>query len=138
MIQSDEFPLPGLPRPDADTDSAPFWDGLADGRLLAPRCRACERFHFPSTPTCPHCGASAMDWRALTGTPVVYSWIIVHRATHPDIPVPYAVVLGEFPEGVRIPGNMASDDAEKLTIGAPLTAMVSTRDGVNVVAYRHA
>lgn len=138
MTQQTEFPLPGLPRPEPDADSRPYWDGLADGKLLAPQCRECTRLYFPATPTCPHCGNRDREWQELRGTPVVYSWIVVHRATHPDIPVPYTVVLADFPEGVRMPGNMAGDESATLAAGTPLVPRVATRDGVHVVVYRHA
>lgn len=138
MIAETEFPLPGLPRPVPDTDSAPFWQGLADGTLLAPCCTRCARYHFPALPACPHCGESTLDWRELVSTPVVYSWIVVHRPTHPEIPVPYTVVLAEFTEGVRVPGNMSGDASASLRVGAPLAVRIGTRDGVHVVVYQHA
>ncbi|SHK64310.1 hypothetical protein SAMN05443637_109139 [Pseudonocardia thermophila] len=138
MIVNTEFPLPGVPHPVSDFESAPFWQGLAGGKLLAPRCTRCERFHFPPLPACPHCGDSTLDWRELVSTPVVYSWIVVHRATRPEIPVPYTVVLAEFPEGIRIPGNMAGDASPLLRAGAPLKVSIASRDGLHVVVYDRA
>ena len=138
--ESREFPLPGLPRPVPDQDSEPFWRGLAEGELRAPYCAHCARFHFPALPACPYCGRSPLDWRRLESQPTVYSWIVVHRAPHPDIPVPYTVVLGQFAEGVRIPGNLADDPGSENgtppRAGDPLAVSVAERDGVHVVVYR--
>lgn len=138
MIESTTFPLPGAPRPVPDADSEPFWRGLADGKILAPRCAGCDRFHFPPLPCCPYCGQSRLEWPQLDTRPVVYSWIVVRRATHAGIPVPYTVVLAEFAEGVRIPGNMAGDASATLRLGTRLSATIAGRDGVHVVVYERA
>jgi uncharacterized OB-fold protein len=50
-----------------------------------------------------------MEWRKVSGTGRLYSWIVVERQLHPSFPVPYTVVLVELDDapGTRLVGNMA-------------------------------
>jgi uncharacterized protein len=128
------LPLPGMPAPAADELSLPFWEGLAAGEIRAPRCTACGRPHFPVLPACPFCGGREREWASVGEEARVFSWIVVRRGVAPGVPVPYTVVLAEFPGGVRIPGNLDGEAA--LRADAPLRAAVATRDGVDVVVYR--
>jgi uncharacterized OB-fold protein len=97
------------PVPAPDPDSAPFWAGCREHRLLLQRCAACGAFRYPPGPVCPHCRARESAWVQSEGRGRVYSWIVV---THP-VPkevyaadVPYVVALIELDEGVRIASNV--------------------------------
>ena len=97
------------PVPAPDPDSAPFWAGCRDHRLMLLKCVACGAFRYPPGPVCPHCRARESEWVQSPGRGKVYSWIVV---THP-VPkevyaadVPYVVALIELDEGVRIASNI--------------------------------
>ncbi len=55
----------------------------------------------------------------MTGRGVVYSYTVNHQRWLPDLEVPYAVVLVEFPDhpGVRVPGRLRGCPPEDVTIG---------------------
>ena len=46
--------LMGAPKPipEADPDSAPFWAGCRDGKLLLQRCADCRAFRYPPASGC--------------------------------------------------------------------------------------
>ena len=122
---------------DIGPDTQPFWDATARGELCAQRCDDCGRFRFPPSPVCPACRSFATTWTPLKSTPELYSWVIVERATHPDIPAPFCVALAEFPEGVRIPGNLLFDrETENPRAGTPLSIDFHPVGTVHVPLYQ--
>jgi len=104
-------PLP--PKPVADRDTQPFWDGVAERRLLVPRCTACGAWIWQPRPLCPRCHAPDPEWVAVGGTARVVSW----TALHPPVlsvwteQVPFVVLLVELDEapGVRMLGQLVDD-----------------------------
>ena len=102
------------PTPQADDQSAPFWEGCARGELLAQRCAACGRFRFPPRPTCPRCRSFEVSWERLSGTGRVWSWIRAHPPLLPAFAAmaPYVSVvveLDEDPVHLRMVGFYAGD-----------------------------
>ena len=55
----------------------------------------------------------------MTGRGVVYSYTVNHQRWLPDLEVPYAVVLVEFPDhpGVRVPGRLRGCAPEDAAVG---------------------
>jgi uncharacterized OB-fold protein len=115
-------PLP--PKPVADRDTQPFWDGVADHRLLVPRCLSCSAWIWQPRPICPRCHAPDPEWVAVTGDARVVSW----TALHPPVlsvwaeQVPFVVLLVELDDapGVRMVGQLVDDDGTLLkTNGEP-------------------
>jgi uncharacterized protein len=114
-----------------DPESQGWWDALAEGRLMLPRCRRCERFHFPPMPACPHCGAGDHDEVASTGAGAVYSWIVVHRSLDPAFAdqVPYTIVTVDLDDGVRMFGRLCGNGGVRAGDRVRLVA-VATSEGV--------
>lgn len=97
------------PLPLPDPDSAPFWKGCREHRLMLQRCAACAQHRYPPHAYCPSCRSPDVEWVASSGRGSVFSWIVV---THPvprevfESEVPYVVALIELDEGVRIASNI--------------------------------
>ena len=92
------------PAPVIDADSAFFWQGLRERRLLIQRCLGCRRHRFPPLPACPECGDPRSAIEACAGRGSLYSWIVVHHAFS-DVfseDVPYTVGVVELEEGCRV------------------------------------
>jgi len=107
-------PFPGagdparlLPAPSAQ--SAPFWDALAEGRLIAQACGRCARARHPIAPVCPYCASGEFDWRTLTGAGFVHSWALYRRSYLPEFEplMPYAVLCVSLDAGPRMFGRLA-------------------------------
>lgn len=108
------------PGPVADEESAPFWEGLAGGRLVLQGCGSCSRRRFPRMPACPYCGnPGGFDVEA-AGTGTVYSWVRVERALTPAMSgqVPYCIATVDLDGGGRIHGRL--EPASSAAIGLPV------------------
>jgi uncharacterized OB-fold protein len=102
-----------------DSWTQPFWDGTAEGKLLAPRCSACHRFRWPPGPFCPHCQSQLTEWIA-AGEARIYSFTIVHNR-QPDGTLQVCVpALIEFPEtdGIRLLAAIVNTPVSVIQIGA--------------------
>ena len=99
----------GKPVPVPDIDSAPFWEGCRQHRLMIQRCAACGHLRFPPAGMCPNCRSMESDWVGACGHGRLYSWIVIRHPVPREIyagDVPYVVALVDLEEGVRIPTNM--------------------------------
>lgn len=96
--------MSAAPAPEVDVESAPYWDGLREHRILLQRCDACGRVRFPHMPTCPYCGARGHSVVEAAGGGAVYAVVRVHRALTPamESEVPYPVAVVQLDEGPRV------------------------------------
>lgn len=111
MIERIQTPHPhGFLAVEPDDDSAAFWAGLADDRLLFPRCAACGRVWFPPSPRCPRCACPEQEHAEVPGTGRVYSWVVVHHpfdeAFATDVPYTVAVTALDDADGARLVGRL--------------------------------
>ena len=105
--------LPQIAPPSPDPDSAFFWEGLREKRVLQQRCSHCLRTRFPAMPACPWCGAPDASVEESDGTGRIYSWIVVRRAFDPAFAseVPYIIATVDFDVGGRTVGRLVDTDA---------------------------
>jgi uncharacterized OB-fold protein len=120
------------PRPVADQDTQPFWDGVAERRLVVQRCASCGRWIWQPRPLCPSCHTPEPVWTEVAGDARVVSWTALHPpvlAVWADA-VPFVVLLVELDgaPGVRMLGQLVDDDGallrtngDGLRIGAPVS-----------------
>jgi uncharacterized OB-fold protein len=108
----------GIP-PAVTEETAPFWDAAAAGRLVVERCTACGAESHPPRGICRACRSRALTWVEIGGPGTVYSFTVNHQRWLPDLDVPYAVVLVEFPAhpGVRVAGRLRGCDPAAAAIG---------------------
>jgi uncharacterized protein len=110
--------------PPPGDDAAPFWDATRRGELVLPWCRACERpFWFPRS-ICPGCLGDDIDWRVASGDGTVYACSVQHKpgpGRESDAP-PYAVVLVDLAEGVRVMSNVLGCPPGEVAVGMRVRA----------------
>lgn len=107
------------PVPVPDHDSAAFWAGCADHKLLVQRCDH-GHFRYPPASHCSTCGSADYSWVESSRKGVLYSWITIVHPVPRDIyaqDVPYIVALVELEEGVRIATNLVGSAAGDLAAG---------------------
>jgi len=91
--------------PPLDASISEFWDGTRERQLLLPTCRSCgEAFWYPR-PTCPRCLGTDLDWVPAAGAGTVHAVSVMAWSDDP-----YAVVLVDLAEGVRVLSNATSAD----------------------------
>jgi uncharacterized protein len=105
-----------LPQPDPDT--AFFWEGTRDRRLLILRCRRCGTYLHPPRPVCRSCGSLEVEPEEVSGRGVVHSYTVTHFPL-PGFEPPFAVVLVELEEqrGLRLVSNLVDVAVDDIVIG---------------------
>jgi uncharacterized OB-fold protein len=113
------------PYPEADGETQPFWDGIAEGRLRLQRCRACARYVFYPRSVCPHCMAAELAWTDASGRGVVHALTVVHRAP-PGFgeEAPFVVALVELAEGPRMMTRLLDVAPADAKIGMPVEVAI--------------
>jgi uncharacterized OB-fold protein/acyl dehydratase len=111
------------PRPSMNDDTAFFWKGLEQGRLLVLRCAGCGVLRHPPEPMCPSC--NAMDWQEVecSGRGSIYSYVVAHHPPVPPFAYPNPIALVELEEGVRLVANLKGIAADAVEIGMPVEAV---------------
>lgn len=102
-----------------DSDSRPYWEGLAQGELRIQRCNACSKAVFYPRALCPHCYSDQLSWIVASGKGTIYTYTVAHQAFGPFAPdVPFVVALIELEEGVRMMSRLLDAPRERVTVGA--------------------
>jgi len=114
--------------PTVTPDTAFFWEGVAEGRLLLQRCVACGRFRHPPRPMCPWC--RSLGWEAVeaSGRGTVFSFVM---PTHPELPFmeyPYVVAVVELEEGTRMVTNIVGVGPGEVRMGMVVHVTFETFD----------
>ncbi|MGH2506886.1 MAG: Zn-ribbon domain-containing OB-fold protein, partial [Ktedonobacteraceae bacterium] len=87
----------------SDSDSQPYWDGIAHGELRIQRCDACSRAVFYPRSLCPHCHSDQLSWFTATGKGTIYSYTVAHQAFGSFASdAPYVIAIVELAEGARM------------------------------------
>ncbi|WP_433546751.1 bifunctional MaoC family dehydratase N-terminal/OB-fold nucleic acid binding domain-containing protein [Streptomyces sp. CA-294286] len=110
------------PRPVINRDNAGFWEGVAAHRLLLQRCAGpgCGTLRFPWLPGCNACGSAHWDTVEASGEGQVFSYVVMHRPEFPAFDPPFAVVLVELAEEVRMISNVVGVPYDEVRIGMPV------------------
>ncbi|HMM73038.1 MAG TPA: Zn-ribbon domain-containing OB-fold protein [Rhodocyclaceae bacterium] len=111
------------PLPIVDPDSAPYWAGTREHKLLLPRCRDCGRHHFYPRALCPHCHSDNLEWVQASGQGSIYSYIICNRPAGPVFKAdcPYVVAIIALDEGPRMMTNIVGADPATVRVGQKVT-----------------
>ena len=129
-----------LPAPIINPDSAAYWEGAREGKLLLQRCCDCGRLRFFPRYLCTECGSDKTEWSEVSGRGTVHIFTIVHRAAFPEFQAitPYIVALIDLEEGPRMMTNIVGDDAHDVAIGDAVTVTFEARgsEGAKVPQFR--
>jgi uncharacterized OB-fold protein len=117
-----------------------FTTGAADPRLLAARCEACVRLHFPATDACPYCGGDRCTVVEVgPGATLFLFTTIARRPPGYRGPLPYGFGVVELPEGLRIVTRLSGIDERRLAPGLRMRLVIepihTDDDGAHVHSY---
>jgi len=123
MSMTDFIPNPA-PRPRHYLDEQ-FWEHCARGVLAFQCCLDCETWRHIPRFMCAHCGSEKWGWRESNGRGEIYSWTVCHMPMSPEFETvfPYAVLVVEMDEGVRMTAGLKGMDYKDLRIGQPMDAV---------------
>lgn len=123
-----------------ETKVAPYADSLAQGKIMATRCKKCNGEYYPPQSDCSQCLSKEMDWFECPseGKLVTFTQVMVlpeHFALpRSSIPFSKAVLtpspvgILEVKEGIRIMGWIPKTMAGDLKVGDRMKANAHTLD----------
>jgi uncharacterized OB-fold protein len=134
-----EEALAGGAAPTPTPDTEPFWEAARQDRLVIQRCLACGRHYFYPRDHCPHCSSGEVEWRQVSGSGRLISYVINYRPLPPAEPDdPQVIALVELQEGPRMLTNIVGTaaDPDCLPLDAPVSVCFETRGDWKLPVFR--
>lgn len=117
---------------------ASFNQYLAEKKLMASRCPACDALYLPPRAICPKCHSDQLEWVETSGKGRLAAFTSVYVgptamiAEGFDRNNPYVAGIVELDEGVKISARILGVDARQpgqIKIGTPMTVTFVERGG---------
>ncbi len=104
---------------------------VAAGAVCVQRCEHCGGYQHPPRETCPRCGWSDLTYEQVERTGVCYSFTVTHSSRDKawSLEVPFATVVIELPQGVRLIAGWDTEDGRSPEIGEGVDVTVEVIDG---------
>ena len=123
MSEAGDPQLPA-PAPEVVPETEPFWAATAEGKLLLPKCAACETVIWYPKGICTECGSLDIGWIEASGEGEVYTFAISRRGEGPyREATPFVLAYVELDEGPRMMTNIVDCSPESVTIGLRVRAV---------------
>jgi uncharacterized OB-fold protein len=110
-----------MPAPAPNFEDTGFWEACNRRELSFQCCSACGHTRHPPSPVCPACRSLASGWKPTRGQGTVYTFTIIHHASHEAVKpnLPYVVAIVEFDDvpGVRLVTNLTGASRDDITVG---------------------
>jgi len=118
--------------PALTVDTAPFWQGGAQGELRIHFCSRCTTFFHPPAPICPHCNSFDVSPRVVSGRGRVATFTVNHHTWAPDLQVPYVVAIVELAEqrGLRLLTNIVGCPPDDVAIDMPVAVTFEQQEDI--------
>jgi uncharacterized protein len=107
-------------RPVRTLDTAWWFDGCREHRLLIQRCAGCGVPRHPPKPMCGTCRSVRWDTVESAGGGTLHSYVVVHHPKAPGYDYPHLVGLVDLAEGTRLVGDVVGIDPREARIGMPV------------------
>jgi uncharacterized OB-fold protein len=116
------------PIPKPEGLNAEFYEHCARHELRFQRCE-CGVWRHPPRVLCAACGSEEWTWALASGRGRVFTWTVTHQALHPAYAddVPYAVLVVEMDEGVRMVSTLRDLDPGDLALDLPVEVVFEAR-----------
>jgi len=127
------------PIPRRDDLNGEFWAYCKQHELRFQRCSDCGTWRHMPREGCRECGSFDWTWEASSGKGEVFSWTVIHRALHPGFneELPYAAVIIELDEGVRMVSHVVDIPTESLAVGQRVEVFFEdVTDEVSIPKFR--
>jgi len=130
MTTERQVPAPSKPRPLPTPTSQPFWDALAEERIVLQRCEACGGWIFYPRSRCSHCLSDRLVWEEVSGGATVFTFSVARQATFPAFvdEVPQIIAVVELVEGVHMTTTIVDAEPEQVRIGAAVVPVFDHGD----------
>ncbi len=116
-----------------------FYGWCRRHELRIQRCAGCGTWRHVPRELCAGCGSWAWTWERASGRGRVFTWTVAERPMHPAFAgdVPYAIVVVELEEGVRIVSRVDGCAPADLAMGMAVeVAFDDVADEVTLPVFR--
>ena len=102
------------PMPVKTPTTAPFWDALAEHRIVIQYSPSSQAYVFYPRVRAPHTLADDLEWREISGMGTLYSFTVARRPVSPHFAdaVPQLLAIVEWDEGPRFSTEMVNVDID--------------------------
>ena len=124
-----------------ETLHAEYWTALDSdaAQLIAYHCTGCGTHYLPKAMSCVRCGSRSFERQALSPQGTLYAYSIVYGAGG-VWPAVYTVGYVDFPEGVRVFGQLRETSQDAIAVGATVgiepAVLYRRKDGTSVRCFR--
>jgi uncharacterized OB-fold protein len=117
-----------------DYDTAAYWQGLSESKLVIARCQDCGHWIHPPRACCPTCWSDDIGHESPTGQATLYSYVI--QQTLPGEPM--IVAWAELAEQRRllVVAELQGATPKTVRIGAALTLEWAPSRNVHLPVFR--
>lgn len=129
------------PVPEPTPVSRPFWDGLAQHRIVVQYSPSLGRYVFYPRTLAPGSLADDLEWREIDGAGTLYTYTVARRPTGPPWAdaVPQLLAVVQWDAGSRISTELVEVDAADIRIGMRVLPVFYDLDsGITLLRYRPA
>ncbi|WP_134700644.1 Zn-ribbon domain-containing OB-fold protein [Ammoniphilus sp. YIM 78166] len=146
MLNLEELyrPMPNRNKDDWNRDwdlFAPFWEGTRRGELLVQECSVTKKKIWPPRFVSPYTPDAELRWVPVEGKGEIYTYNVVYRGFFPYYKdkVPYALVVVDLGNGIRMLGNTVGMDPTKVHCGMKMeVAFEKIDDEITLVNWKPA
>jgi uncharacterized protein len=130
------------PVPEPTPVSQPFWDGLAQHRILVQFSLSLNRYVFYPRLLAPGTLADDLQWREIDGAGTLYTFTVARRPTGPPWvdAVPQLLAVVQWDAGPRISTELVDVDPGDIRIGLRVQPVFYDlpEAGITLLKYRPA
>ena len=130
------------PIPEPTPVSQPFWDGLAQRRILVQFSPSLGRYVFYPRTLAPGTLADDLEWREIDGAGTLYTFTVARRPTGPPWAdaVPQLLAVVQWDAGPRISTELVETDPDGIQIGMRVHPVFYDlpEAGITLLKYRPA
>jgi len=129
------------PLPELEGLTKEFYNWCRRGDLRFQRCSRCDMWRHVPREMCAGCGSNEWKWERSQGKGTVFTWTVAERPMHAAFAddVPYAPVVVELDEGVRIVTEIVDCPPSELEIGMRVeVAFAKVSDEVTLPKFKKA
>jgi uncharacterized protein len=134
--------MTALPVPEPTPVSQPFWDGLAQHRILVQFSSSLNRYVFYPRTLAPGTLADDLEWREIDGAGTLYTYTVARRPTGPPWAdaVPQLLAVVQWDAGPRISTELVEVDPDSIRIGMRVEPVFYDlpEAGITLLKYRPA
>ncbi len=126
------------PRPLPIEATQPFWDGLAQHRIILPRCDRCATWVWYPRPRCSACLSNELTWTPVDGTGSVHTFTVTRQPIHPTFAdeTPQIQAMVELTNGVRLTTTLVDIEPEMVEVDMAVRAVFDDgSDGITLLRF---